>query len=60
MNTTPYSAEVSYRLAALQGEAEVARQARRTRRSLSGRRMRHGTSGRTSLAGPLNLAGQCT
>jgi len=57
MNTAPYSAEITYRLAALQGEAELARQARRSRRP--GRRMRHGTSGRTSLAGPLNLA-ECT
>jgi hypothetical protein len=60
MNTTPYSAEIAYRLAALQGEAEVARRAARPRRRLPGPRMRHGTTGRTSLAGPLSLAGQAT
>ena len=50
MITLDYSAELAHRQAALRGEAEVARQTRRSRRRLPGRR--HGTNQRASLAGP--------
>jgi hypothetical protein len=54
MTTLHYTAELAHRQAALRGEAEVARQARRSRRRFPG--PRHGSEQRASLAGPPGLA----